>query len=61
MNLLPIPALDGGHILLCIIEIIRRKELPEKFENILSYIGFGILMFLMLFAIIKDMLDVIFK
>ena len=61
MNLLPIPALDGGHILLCLIAIIRRKELPEKLENILSYAGFGILIILMIFSTIKDLFDVIFK
>ena len=61
MNLLPIPALDGGHILLCLVAIIRRKELPEKLENILSYTGFGVLMILMIFATIKDLIDVIFK
>lgn len=61
MNLLPIPALDGGHILLCLIAIIRRKELPERLENILSYAGFGILIVLMIFSTIKDLFDVIFK
>lgn len=61
MNLLPIPALDGGHILLCLIAIVRRKELPEKLENILSYAGFAVLILLMCFSTIKDFIDVIFK
>lgn len=61
MNLLPIPALDGGHILFCIIEIIRRKPLNEKLENVFSYIGFSILISLMLFSTIKDIFDVIRK
>lgn len=61
MNLLPIPALDGGHILFCLIEILRRKPLSEKLENAFSYLGFGILISLMLFSTIKDIFDVICK
>lgn len=47
VNLIPIPALDGGKILLNIIEIIRRKPIPEEYENIITLVGVGILVLLM--------------
>jgi regulator of sigma E protease len=58
MNLLPIPALDGGHLLFYIIEAVRRKPLTEKFENILVRTGFPILIFLMILITIKDIFGV---
>lgn len=48
VNLLPIPALDGGKILLNFIEAIRRKPNSERFEGTVTVIGFGLLMLLML-------------
>lgn len=48
VNLLPIPALDGGKILLNFIEAIRRKPNSEGFEGTVTIIGFGLLMLLML-------------
>lgn len=54
MNILPIPVLDGGHLLFYIIEIIRRKPLDEKIENYLVKFGFYLLMLLMIFVTIKD-------
>ena len=56
MNLLPFPALDGGRILLLIIEAIRRKPLNPKFEMILNGIGLALLMGLMLLVTLKDIL-----
>lgn len=47
VNLIPIPALDGGKILLNIIEAIRRKPIPEQYENVITLIGVGILVLLM--------------
>jgi regulator of sigma E protease len=58
MNLLPIPALDGGHIFFYILEIVRGKRLEEKIENILSKIGFGVLMLLMVFVTLKDFVGI---
>jgi regulator of sigma E protease len=58
MNLLPIPALDGGHLLFYIIEVIRRKPLTERFENILVRTGFSILISLMILITIKDIFGV---
>ena len=49
-NLLPIPALDGGRIFLTLPELITGKKLPAKFENTLNYIGFLLLIALILFV-----------
>ncbi len=54
MNLLPIPVLDGGQILFCLIEGIRKKALAEKTQIVLQNIGFVFLMMLMLFAFWND-------
>jgi regulator of sigma E protease len=58
-NLLPFPGLDGWHLLVITLEGIFRKEIPSRVKNILSLIGFMILMSLMLFLIIKDVLALI--
>lgn len=59
MNLLPIPALDGGRLLFLIIEAIRRKPLPEKFENYVNVGGFIVLMGLMVVILANDILKLI--
>lgn len=59
MNLLPIPALDGGRLLFLIIEGIRRKPLPEKFENYVNVGGFVLLMGLMVVILANDILKLI--
>ena len=51
-NLLPIPALDGGKILILIIEAIRRKPLNERTEINIQLIGFSILIALSLYILI---------
>lgn len=48
MNLIPIPALDGGKLLLNLIEAIRGKPIPEEKEGIINLIGVGLLVLLML-------------
>lgn len=57
-NLLPIPALDGGKILILIIEAIRRKPLNEKTEINIQLIGFSILIALSLFITYNDILRI---
>lgn len=57
-NLLPIPALDGGKILLLIIEAIRRKPLSEKVEINIQMIGFLILITLSLYVTYNDVLRI---
>ena len=54
MNLLPIPVLDGGHIMMNIIEKVRGKPLSEKNTNLMFRIGFSIVVFLMIFITIQD-------
>ena len=54
VNLLPIPALDGGHIVLYIIEIILGKPLPIHVQNILMRGGVSILLALMILITIYD-------
>ena len=53
-NLLPIPALDGGKLLLLLIEAIRKKKIDEKFEMELQYIGFTFLIILSIYISIND-------
>ena len=50
MNLLPIPALDGGHVMFLLFEIITRKKPSEKFMERAQVAGFFILIALVLFA-----------
>lgn len=54
MNLLPIPALDGGRLLIYIIEAITRKQIPKDKEGMIHFIGFIILMALMVFLVFND-------
>lgn len=57
MNLLPIPALDGGRILFLLIELITKKRVPVKVESIINFAGLGILMLLMIFVTCKDIIQ----
>lgn len=57
-NLLPIPALDGGKILILLIEAIRRKPLKEKTEINIQLIGFSILIGLSLYITYNDILRI---
>lgn len=50
MNILPIPALDGGHILFLLYEIITRRKPSDKFMEIAEYIGLALVLALVLFA-----------
>jgi regulator of sigma E protease len=54
MNLLPIPILDGGALLFLVIQMIIRREIPEKIQEKLLNIGFVFLLFVMFFATIND-------
>jgi len=54
INLVPIPALDGGHLMIYSIEAIIRKEFSLKVKTILMNIGFLLLICLMAFVILND-------
>ncbi|GLI54411.1 MULTISPECIES: RIP metalloprotease RseP [Thermodesulfovibrio] len=56
LNLLPIPVLDGGHILFFMIEGIRRKPLSEKFVAVSQKIGIAFLIALMMLAFYNDII-----
>ena len=56
MNILPIPALDGGHVLFLLYEAITRRKPSEEFMIRAEYIGFGILILLMVVANLNDVL-----
>ena len=56
MNILPIPALDGGHVLFLLYEIITRRKPSETFMIRAEYVGFGILILLMVVANLNDIL-----
>lgn len=61
MNLLPIPAFDGGRLLFLIIEKIKGRPVDAKIENIIHSIGFILLMILMVVITYNDILRVFTK
>ena len=60
MNLLPIPALDGGHVMFLSWEAITRRQLSDKFMEKAQIVGMVLLIGLMLFAVFNDFLNYIF-
>ena len=56
MNILPIPALDGGHVLFLIYEMIARRKPSDKFMIIAEYVGFVFILGLLLLANFNDIL-----
>lgn len=54
MNLLPIPALDGGHVVFTLYEMITRRAPSVKVLTYAQYVGMAILLFLMLYANLND-------
>ena len=54
VNLLPIPVFDGGRILILIIEKIIGRKTSDKLEMIINYIGFGLMILLMLYVTFND-------
>jgi len=56
MNLLPIPGLDGGHVVFLLIEMVQRKPVSEKVLERAQIVGFVILISLMVFAFGNDIL-----
>jgi len=58
-NILPFPPLDGGKVVLVLIEWITKKKVSVKVEAILSYIGLGLLLLLTIFVTINDIIRLI--
>ena len=61
MNILPIPALDGGHMMFLLYEMITRRKPSEKFMEYAQTIGFGLLLLLMVYAVGNDIFRFVFK
>ena len=59
MNLLPIPALDGGRMLTILVEMITRKRVPPKVEGIVNGVGLMLLVLLSLIVMVKDVIGLI--
>ena len=59
-NLIPIPALDGGKILINLIEAIRRKPLKQEIESYITLVGVAIMVVLMLVVTWNDIMRVFF-
>jgi len=60
VNLIPIPALDGGRLLFVIIESITCKPIPAKVSNTVNSIGFGLLLLLMVVITAHDIWKLVF-
>ena len=58
-NILPFPPLDGGKVVLVLIEWITKKKVSVKVETILSYIGLGLLLILTIFVTINDIIRIV--
>lgn len=54
MNLLPLPALDGGRLLFMFVEVVRGKPVPPDKEGLVHFVGFVALMILMVFVLYND-------
>lgn len=60
-NLLPLPALDGGRLLFIILEMIRRKPIPAKYEGIVHMVGFVLLIAFVLLVTFNDIKGLVTK
>ena len=54
MNLLPIPPLDGGKILIELIQLVIRRPLPTRVQNAVSYVGLAFFLFVFVFVLRND-------
>jgi len=54
LNALPIPVLDGGHLMFLFVEAVIRRPVPEKWQNGLTFVGLACLLALMLFVVAND-------
>ena len=61
INLIPIPVFDGGRVLILLIEKITGRKSGEKLELALNYIGFGLMLLLMLFVTFNDITRLVGK
>jgi regulator of sigma E protease len=55
LNLLPIPVLDGGHLMFCVAELVRGRPVPERVQMLGYQVGFAILVGVMILALFNDL------
>ena len=58
LNLLPIPALDGGRLVFLLVEVIRRKPIPPEKEGMVHFIGLVFFMILMVIVFFNDLRNI---
>ena len=58
LNLLPIPMLDGGHLMYYLVEFIIRRPIPERVQLVFQQVGITFLIFLSFFALYNDLLRI---
>ena len=59
LNLLPIPMLDGGHLMYYLVEFIIRRPIPESIQLVFQQLGMTFLIFLSFFALYNDILRIL--
>ena len=59
MNLLPLPALDGGRLIFLLIEAVFRRPVPQKFEGMVHFVGLALLLLFMLLITFNDVFRLI--
>jgi regulator of sigma E protease len=57
LNLFPVPALDGGRILLTLPEILFRRRIPPQYENMIHLVGFTVLLILLIYINVQDFIN----
>jgi len=57
LNLLPVPALDGGRILFTLPELLFGKRIPQAYENVVNLVGLALLLLLMVYVNLQDFLN----
>lgn len=61
MNLLPLPALDGGRIFFTLIELVARRPVPARYESVVHLVGFVLLMGLMVIVCYNDIARIVMR
>lgn len=57
LNLLPIPALDGGRIMFVLPEILFRKRIPPNYENVINLVSFALLLLMLIYINLQDFIN----
>lgn len=57
LNLLPLPALDGGRIAFALVELVIRRRLPSEYENLINFIGLILLVLVLIVVNVQDFIN----